>query len=143
MRRSIMAALFDARTAEFEANITPRFRTLAQFLPQAAHNHWCILAEEAVFAPARDHLHIRSGQGNGEAPERTRGLLLDLGRTSTRMLCVNDLPQLEALVPDARMLIREAIGGGLVYSGECEPAVNSSKASSALAPKVTDGPPPI
>tara|TARA_R110002020_G_scaffold451607_2_gene665727 strand:- start:56881 stop:57846 length:966 start_codon:yes stop_codon:yes gene_type:complete len=143
MRRSIMAALFDARTAEFEANITPRFRTLAQFLPQAAHNHWCILADEAVFAPARDHLHIRSGQGNGEAPERTRGLLLDLGRTSTRMLCVNDLPQLEALVPDARMLIREAIGGGLVYSGECEPAVNSSKASSALAPKVTDGPPPI
>jgi len=110
MCRSVMAQLFEAHRGAFEANIAHRFRDLSQFLPQALHNHHCIAREQAVIAQGTDHLHIRSGQGAGRAPALTRALLLEDGLAETRFLCVNDLPQLEALVPDARRLIARAIG---------------------------------
>ena len=110
MRRSVMAHLYVTQRPAFEANIAHRFRDLSQFLPQALHNHHCIAREQAVIAQGTDHLHIRSGQGTGRAPALTRALLLEDGLAETRFLCVNDLPQLEALVPDARRLIARAIG---------------------------------
>jgi hypothetical protein len=118
MRRSIMAALFDTHRAAFEANITHRFRDLSQFLPQGLHNHHCIATSMAVIRSGRDHLHIKSGQGAGDAPAITRNLLLESALSEVRFLCVNDLPQLEALVPDARALIHRAIrNGGPVMPG--------------------------
>lgn len=113
MRRSIMAQQFNQQRAAFENNIKPRFRELEQFLPQGLCNHACIAEGRAVFAPARDYRHIKSGQGAFDAPEITRALLVRDALAETRFLCVNDLPQLEALVPDARNLISEAIGGGM------------------------------
>lgn len=114
MRRGIMAQQFDRHRAAFEGNIAARFRKLEQFLPQGLHNHACIADGRAVFAPIADYLHIKSGQGASDAPEITRALLLGDALAQTRFLCVNDLPQLEALVPDARSLIEEAIGGSML-----------------------------
>jgi hypothetical protein len=110
MRRSVMAHLQATRRAAFEANIGHRFRDLSQFLPQAVHNHHCIANGQAVMAQGTDHLHIKSGQGADGPPAQTRALLTKDRLAETRFLCVNDLPQLEALVPDARRLIARAIG---------------------------------
>ena len=112
-RRSVMAHLFDVHCESLEANIAHRFRDISQFLPQGAHNHHCIATEQAVIAQEVDHLHIKSGQGNGEAPHSVRSLLQPEALAGIRFLCVNDLPQLEKLVPDARALINAAIGGGV------------------------------
>ena len=111
MRRSIMAALYEAQRAAFERNINQRFRRIDQFLPQGAHNHLCILQGQAVFAQAKDHLHIKSGQGAGDAPEVMRTLLEQVAQGPVKFLCVNDLPQLEALVPEARALIAQVVAG--------------------------------
>jgi hypothetical protein len=108
--RSVMARLFDAHHAAFANNMRHRFRDLSQFLPQALHNHSCIADGQAVMAQDTDHLHIKSGQGAGAPPALTRALLLEDQLAGTRFLCVNDLPQLEMLVPDARRLISRAIG---------------------------------
>jgi len=112
MRRSIMAALFETHRTAFEANISHRFRDLSQFIPQGLHNHFCIASDLAVFRHGRDHLHIKSGQGAGDAPALTRDLLLESALGGVGFLCVNDLPQLEQLVPDARALIHRAIRNG-------------------------------
>ena len=121
LRRGIMAQLFETQRAAFEAGIAHRFRDLDQFLPQGAHNHLCIARGAAVFMPSKDHLHIKSGQGVGLPPEQTRALLTREGLRGIRFLCVNDLPQLEAVVPDARELIASAVlpyaGGGMPDRG--------------------------
>lgn len=111
MRRSVMARLYAEHRAAFLANIGHRFRDLSQFLPQGLHNHACIGAGEAVQSTAADHLHITSGQGAGGDPEAVRALLERDALAGTKFLCVNDLPQLEDLLPDARELIWRAIGG--------------------------------
>jgi len=111
MRRSVMQTLFETHRAAFEANISHRFRDLSQFLPQGLHNHHCIGAGLAMLRQQTEHLHIKSGQGAGNAPALTRGLLLAEAMAGVRFLCVNDLPQLEALVPDARALIDRVTGG--------------------------------
>lgn len=111
LRRSVMAGLFEQHRADFEANISYRFRDLSQFLPQGAHTHMCLRSGDFVQGSTADHRHITSGQGRNEPPERTRGLLTPEGLRGVRFLCVNDLPQLEALVPDACELIAKAVGG--------------------------------
>jgi hypothetical protein len=111
MRREVMALLFDRHRAAFERNIAFRFRDLTQFLPQALHNQYCMAHGRARFAEPVDHLHIRSGQGTDAPPDLTRALLLGNALEGVRFLCVNDLPQLETLVPDARALIAQAVGG--------------------------------
>lgn len=125
LRRSVMAGLFDRHRTAFEANIGHRFRHISQFSPQGLHGHRCISDGAAQISAARDHLHITSGQGIGNPAAQTRALLEPAALEGIKFLCVNDLPQLEALVPDARDLIGRAVGGQ---------AENSSKASSALAP---------
>lgn len=112
MRRSVMAQLFADHSSVFDANISHRFRDIGQFLPQGAHTHACLAAGDFTLCPQRDHVHIKSGQGTGGDPEALRRLLGPDAMTGIKFLCVNDLPQLEALVPDARARIGGAIGCG-------------------------------
>ncbi len=111
LRRSVMAGLFAEHEMAFLSNISHRFRDLSQFLPQGAHTHMSMQTGEFVQGSAIDHLHITSGQGAGQPPKQTRDLLTSDGLRGVKFLCVNDLPQLEALIPDARALIAQAVGG--------------------------------
>ncbi len=108
--RSEMAGLFTQYPKHFTANIAHRFRELSQFLPQSLHNHACIAARRAIFKKQRDHVHIYSGQGNGNPGDRVSTMLQAItDTTNIKMLCINDLPQLEILVPDIRSLLTQAI----------------------------------
>jgi len=111
LRRSIMEELFERFPEQFANNIKHRFRDISQFLPQGLHNHACISSGAAVLNMSGDHLHIKSGQGNDRAPIETWKLLQDANKSGIKFLCVNDLPQLEALIPQARVWLGEAIGG--------------------------------
>ncbi len=111
MLRSVMSRLFDQHKGAFVDNIRHRFRDLSQFLPQGLHNHASIAAQDAVLVPTRDHLHIKSGQGRDRCPTETVSLLGKAANSTFKFLCVNDLPQLELVVPDAREWISLAIGG--------------------------------
>ena len=95
----------------FIENIKYRFRDLRQFSPQSLHNHACIAAEKAVVHTENDHLHIESGQGIGRPPAETTALLQKARNPEIKFLCVNDLPQLEMVVPQAREWLRGVIGG--------------------------------
>jgi len=110
-RRSKMATLFEKYPEHFMNNITHRFRDLSQFLPQGLHNHACIAEGDTVISVLDDHLHIISGQGNGRSTAETWVLLQRAHDPDIKFLCVNDLPQLEALIPQARDWLDLAIGG--------------------------------
>ena len=110
MRRTVMAQLFDQHRQTFLDNIGFRFRDLSQFLPQGLHNHICIAAGDAVIQTQKDHLHLKSGQGVGRDPAETWALLRTVAAPEIKFLCVNDLPQLEALIPDARDWLRSVVG---------------------------------
>jgi hypothetical protein len=110
LRRSVMHDLFDAHRAAFLANIAHRFRDLAQFLPQGLHNHACIAKGDAVIHAARDHCHIKSGQGLGRPVAETWSLLHRAAHPNVKFLCINDLPQLEQVIPDARVWLHRTIG---------------------------------
>ena len=111
MRRSVMAELFDNNRDSFIENIQYRFRDLRQFLPQGLHNHACIAAEKAVVHKEDDHLHIISGQGIDRPPKETLALLQRASSPEIKFLCVNDLPQLETVIPQAREWLRNMVGG--------------------------------
>lgn len=111
MRRSVMARQFDRHKGAFVDNIRHRFRDLSQFLPQGLHNHASIAAQDAVLMLTKDHLHIKSGQGRDRCPTETVSLLGKASKSAFKFLCVNDLPQLELVVPEAREWIGLAIGG--------------------------------
>lgn len=111
LRRSVLSQLFDQHREVFMSNIGHRFRDLSQFLPQGLHNHACIAAHEADFSATEDYLHIKSGQGLGCCPSETLALLRRATDSVIKFLCVNDLPQLEQVVPEARDWLSEAIGG--------------------------------
>lgn len=111
LRRSVMARLFSDHRTAFLANIGHRFRDLSQFLPQGLHNHACIAADQARLQTHVDHCHIKSGQGQGKTVPETRVALRQALRPGIKFLCVNDLPQLERGVPEAREWLRRAIGG--------------------------------
>ena len=113
MRRSIMQQLFATHRPAVVRNIAGRFRQVDQFLPQGAHNHLAIRQGEAVISEAYDWVHIKSGQGVGVAPGQTRAALEAAAQSGIRFLCVTDLPQLEALVHDARALIARVTGAGI------------------------------
>ena len=110
-RRSIMAELFARYPDEFLQNIKYRFRNLAQFFPQGLHNHACLRDQKAKVSTTVDHLHIISGQGKGQPPADTLALLSKATEPDIKFLCVNDLPQLVEIIPDARDWIAQAIGG--------------------------------
>lgn len=110
-RRSKMAELFALYPDVFLNNIKYRFRNLAQFFPQGLHNHACIRDKEAKISLKDDHLHISSGQGKGQPPADTLALLTRATDPDIKFLCVNDLPQLVEIIPNAGELIAQAIGG--------------------------------
>ncbi len=109
MRRSVLATLFDRHRNAFLANIAHRFRDIGQFLPQTLHNHACIAAGECVLATASDYLHLRSGAVLELPLADVRRYLQQALQPGVKFLCVNDLPQLEAVMPDTRDLIEQAI----------------------------------
>lgn len=102
MRRSIMAQLYRDHQSAFIKNINFRFRDLSQFLPQALHNHACIAANKATIHLNNDYIHIHSGQGNNRPPSEIWNLLKSVESNDIKFLCINDLPQLELLVPNIR-----------------------------------------
>ncbi|MGJ8604960.1 MAG: Stealth CR1 domain-containing protein [Marivita sp.] len=119
LRRSVMAQLFDQHADAFVENIKYRFRDLNQFLPQGLHNHACIVARTAVVQSAQDHLHIKSGHGNGRPPDETWAKMRKAIQPGVKFVCVNDLPQLEILIPDLRVWLCDVVGGfpGVAQSG--------------------------
>uniref|UniRef100_A6W231 Capsular polysaccharide phosphotransferase SacB n=1 Tax=Marinomonas sp. (strain MWYL1) TaxID=400668 RepID=A6W231_MARMS len=110
-RRSKMAELFVKYPDKFLNNIKYRFRNLKQFFPQGLHNHACIMDKEAKINTSGDHLHISSGYGKGLPPADTLAILNRATDPSIKFLCVNDLPQLVEIIPNAAEWIAQAIGG--------------------------------
>ena len=110
--RSVMVDLWAKYPDAFHVNSAHRFRDLSQFLPQALHNHACISGAHASFQTQVDHLHIYSGQGNdggdNEVLERLQRVTVS---NEIKMLCINDLPQLEAVVPNMRAILKKVVGG--------------------------------
>lgn len=109
LRRSVMAQLYDQHRTAFEANIGHRFRCVTQFLPQGLHNHACIATGGAVLQAAADHLHLRTGAVHDYPLLRVRAYLARALQPQFKFLCVNDLPQVEAAIPDTRDWLERAI----------------------------------
>ncbi|PYF81049.1 Stealth-like protein [Marinomonas alcarazii] len=109
--RSKMAELFALYPDEFLNNIKYRFRNLDQFLPQGLHNHACIRDKEAKINTTDDHLHIYSGYGKGQPPADTLAILQRATDPDIKFLCVNDLPQLIEVIPNAAEWVAQAVGG--------------------------------
>ena len=109
LRRSVFAALFAAHPEAFFANIGHRFRCVSQFLPQALHNHACIAAGTAVLHLGADHLHLRTGAVHDYPLPQVRAYLASALQPQFKFLCVNDLPEVEAAIPDTRDWIERAI----------------------------------
>ena len=109
LRRSVLARLYDQHRAAFVANLGHRFRCVSQFLPQALHNHACIAAGDAVLHAAEDHLHLRTGAVQDYPLPQVRAYLASACQPQFKFLCVNDLPQVEAAIPDTRAWIERAI----------------------------------
>ena len=107
---SRMEHLFSSFANAFTSNITHRFRDLSQFLPQGLHNHACINEGNAVFNLEKDYTHIWSGIGLTSSSGDTQALLKVASEHRVKFLCVNDLPQLEKIIPNARALITQAVG---------------------------------
>ncbi|WP_310498498.1 Stealth CR1 domain-containing protein [Sandarakinorhabdus sp.] len=110
MRRSVFAALWDTHREAFLANIAHRFRHVSQFLPQALHNHALIRDAGAVLHGGDDHLHLRTGAVHDYPLAQVQAYLAKALQPQFKFLCVNDLPQVEALIPDTRDWIERAIG---------------------------------
>ena len=111
IRRSIMAELFGKYRNTFLENIKYRFRDLRQFSPQSLHNHACIAANKAIVHTEDDYIHIVSGQGIGRPQVETLELLQKASSPENKFLCINDLPQLETVIPHAREWLRDVVGG--------------------------------
>lgn len=109
LHRSVFAKLHDQHPAAFAANIGHRFRCVSQFLPQAWHNHACIAAGAAVLHTGEDHLHLRTGAVHDYPLNDVRAYLARALQPQFKFLCVNDLPQVEAVIPDTRDWIERAI----------------------------------
>lgn len=110
MRRQVFAALWEAHGSAFLANIGHRFRDTSQFLPQALHNHACLQADVCVVTTADDHLHLRTGAVADLPLADVRAYLARATHPGMKFLCVNDLPRVEAAIPDTRQWIEAAIG---------------------------------
>ena len=112
--RRTMVHLHSRFETAFRDNARYQMRDIRQFSPQSLHNHACILQKTATLHPVKDHYHIYSGQGVGAADGTIPALLQTIKDTpDLKMLCVNDLPQLEALYPDIRTWLAQAVTGAL------------------------------
>ena len=112
--RRTMVHLHSRFETEFRENARCQMRDIRQFSPQSLHNHACLLQKTATLHPVKDHYHIYSGQGVGASDGTIPALLQTIKDTpDLKMLCVNDLPQLEALYPDIRSWLAQAVTGAL------------------------------
>ena len=112
--RRTMVHLHSRFEAAFRDNARCQMRDIRQFSPQSLHNHACLLQKTATLHPVKDHYHIYSGQGVGASDGTIPALLQTIKDTpDLKMLCVNDLPQLEALYPDIRSWLAQAVTGAL------------------------------
>ena len=112
--RRTMVHIHSRFEAAFRDNARYQMRDIRQFSPQSLHNHACILQKTGTLHPVKDHYHIYSGQGVGAADGTIPALLQTIKDTpDLKMLCVNDLPQLEALYPDIRSWLAQAVTGAL------------------------------
>ena len=112
--RRTMVHLHSRFEAAFRDNARYQMRDIRQFSPQSLHNHACILQKTGTLHPVKDHYHIYSGQGVGAADGTIPALLQTIKDTpDLKMPCVNDLPQLEALYPDIRSWLAQAVTGTL------------------------------
>jgi Stealth protein CR2, conserved region 2/Stealth protein CR1, conserved region 1 len=110
MRRSVFAQLWRDHTPAFTANIGHRFRDIGQFLPQSLHNHACINAGACVLQTTPDHLHVRTGAVLDYALTDVLAYLKRALQPEFKFLCINDLRELEAAIPDTRAWLERAIG---------------------------------
>jgi hypothetical protein len=112
--RRTMVHLHSRFETAFRDNARYQMRDIRQFSPQSLHNHACLLQKTATLHPVKDHYHIYSGQGVDAADGTIPALLQTIKDTpDLKMLCVNDLPQLEALYPDIRSWLAQAVTGAL------------------------------
>ncbi len=118
MRRSVLATLFQRYNGAFLANIGHKFRDIGQFLPQTLHNHACIAANDCVLQTVADHLHLRSGAVLDLPLADVRRYLKTALRPEIKFLCVNDLQQVEAAIPDTRRWIERAIAARPAYAAK-------------------------
>ena len=109
MSRALMAQLFEQFEAEFIANLAHPFRDLSQFQPMALHNHVCIRNGNHITPENMDYLHLRSGAVIDFPIEAVQAYLRRSVLPEAKFLCVNDLPQVEQALPDARYWIERAI----------------------------------
>jgi len=114
MQRSVMAELFERYALEFARNASYRFRDTAQFLPQSLHNHACLADGRAAILDTRDYLHVAVGALDRWSAKDVSGYLGRADRDAIKIVCVNDLPEVERSFPDARVWIEEAIGARLL-----------------------------
>ncbi len=109
LRRSVFAHAWDSHSAALTRNIGHRFRCVTQFQPQALHNHVCLAAGTAVVTTTNDHLHLRTGAVADYPLAHVRAYLRRAISPAIKFLCINDLPALEAMIPDARSWIEAAM----------------------------------
>ena len=110
MLRSVMAELFDTHRDAFIRNAKFRFRCTEQFVAQSLHNHACLAAGDAAILDTADYLHVAVGAFEKWTAEDVHAFLYGAERHAVKILCVNDLPEVERNYPDARKWIDEAIG---------------------------------
>jgi hypothetical protein len=110
MRRSIFRDLFARFPDAFKANIGHRFRDVIQFQPQSLHNAACLQAQACTVQTKLDYLHLRTGAVEDYPLGEVRAYLRKALSPEIKFLCVNDLTQVEAAIPDARDWIEAAIG---------------------------------
>lgn len=109
LNKDVMARLYAQHEAAFGANIAHPFRDISQFQPMALHNHACLRDGQFSMAPEKDYLHLRSGAVVDFPLPEVRHYLRRSTSSEIRFLCVNNLPELHAALPDARSLIEQAI----------------------------------
>ncbi len=111
MLRSVMVELFAAHHDAFIRNAGFRFRCTEQFVAQSLHNHACLAIGNAAILDSADYLHVPVGAFDKWTAEDVHAFLDSSERHAVKILCVNDLPEIERNYPDARIWINEAIGG--------------------------------
>lgn len=111
MQRSVMTALFDDHQARFIRNGSFRFRSATQFLPQGLHNHHCIKNGLGRVHQPRDYIHVAANTSDQWADAQIEAVLEATAGDDIKFLCINNLPEVERRVPDARRWIEAAISG--------------------------------
>jgi Stealth protein CR2, conserved region 2/Stealth protein CR1, conserved region 1 len=109
LRRSVFEALFNEHRAAFIENSAHRFRDIGQFQPQGLHNHACIAAEACLIQAEEDHVHVRSGAVIDYPLEDVRTYFRKALLPEYKFLCINDIAQIEAVIPETRSWIESAI----------------------------------